>query len=60
VGMGWSEARTTLEDLGFKVTVPVGSDQIAILLDVASMDPAAGTSLPRGSTIALQPTNPFG
>jgi beta-lactam-binding protein with PASTA domain/tRNA A-37 threonylcarbamoyl transferase component Bud32 len=60
VGMAWSEARTTLEDLGFKVTVPVGSDQIAILLDVASMDPAAGTSLPRGSTIALQPTNPFG
>jgi beta-lactam-binding protein with PASTA domain/tRNA A-37 threonylcarbamoyl transferase component Bud32 len=60
VGMGWSEARTTLEDLGFKVTVPVGSDQIAILLNVASMDPAAGTSLPRGSTITLQPTNPFG
>jgi hypothetical protein len=27
---------------------------------VESMDPAAGSSLPRGATITLKPTNPFG
>jgi beta-lactam-binding protein with PASTA domain/tRNA A-37 threonylcarbamoyl transferase component Bud32 len=60
VGMGWSEATQTLADLGFELSYNPGADAIAALLSVQSMDPAAGTSLPRGSTITLQPTNPFG
>jgi beta-lactam-binding protein with PASTA domain/tRNA A-37 threonylcarbamoyl transferase component Bud32 len=60
VGMGWSEATDTLANLGFDLSYNPGADAIAALLRVESMDPAAGTSLPRGSTITLQPTNPFG
>jgi serine/threonine protein kinase/beta-lactam-binding protein with PASTA domain len=60
VGVGWSEAKETLDNLGFKMSYNPGADAIAALLSVESMDPAAGTSLPKGSTITLRPTNPFG
>ncbi|WP_066595064.1 Stk1 family PASTA domain-containing Ser/Thr kinase [Cryobacterium arcticum] len=60
VGQGWSEAKNTLTDLGFKLSYNPGADAIAALLSVASTDPVAGTSLPKGSTITLKPTNPFG
>jgi beta-lactam-binding protein with PASTA domain len=60
VGVGWSEAKQTLIDLGFDLSYNPGADAIAALLSVASTDPAAGTSLPLGSTITLKPTNPFG
>ncbi|MBX0298824.1 Stk1 family PASTA domain-containing Ser/Thr kinase [Cryobacterium sp. 1639] len=60
VGVGWSEAKQTLIDLGFDLSYNPGADAIAALLSVESTDPAAGTSLPLGSTITLRPTNPFG
>jgi serine/threonine protein kinase/beta-lactam-binding protein with PASTA domain len=60
IGMGWSEAKETLDGLGFKMSYNPGADAISALLSVETMDPAAGTSLPKGSTITLQPTNPFG
>jgi beta-lactam-binding protein with PASTA domain/tRNA A-37 threonylcarbamoyl transferase component Bud32 len=60
VGLGWSEAKATLTDLGFKLSYNPGADAIAALLTVAATDPAAGTSAPKGSTITMRPTNPFG
>jgi beta-lactam-binding protein with PASTA domain/tRNA A-37 threonylcarbamoyl transferase component Bud32 len=60
VGVGWSAAKETLTNLGFKLSYNPGADAIAALLSVESMDPAAGSSLPRGATITLKPTNPFG
>jgi beta-lactam-binding protein with PASTA domain/tRNA A-37 threonylcarbamoyl transferase component Bud32 len=60
VGVGWAEAKDSLTNLGFKLSYNPGADAIAALLSVESTDPASGTSLPRGSTITLKPTNPFG
>ena len=55
VGLGWSEGKQMLTDLGFELEYNPGADAIAALLTVASTDPAAGTSAPRGSTITLVP-----
>jgi beta-lactam-binding protein with PASTA domain/tRNA A-37 threonylcarbamoyl transferase component Bud32 len=60
VGVGWSEAKDTLSNLGFKLSYNPGADAIAALLSVESTDPVAGSSLAKGSTITLKPTNPFG
>ena len=60
VGVGWSEAKDTLINLGFKLSYNPGADAIAALLSVEATDPAAGTSLAKGSTITMRPTNPFG
>lgn len=60
VGMGWDEGKSALTNLGFDVVVPVGANQIAILLKIASTDPPAGTFAAKGSKISLTPTNPFG
>lgn len=60
IGMGWEEGKTALTDLGFEVSVPVGADQIGILLKIAATDPAAGTFANKNSTIKLTPSNPFG
>lgn len=60
VGVGWSEAKDTLTNLGFKLSYNPGADAIAALLSVEATDPAAGTSLAKGSTITMRPTNPFG
>lgn len=60
VGMPWNEGKQTLTDLGFELSYNPGADAISALLSVASTDPEAGTSAPRGSTITLKPTNPFG
>ncbi|TFC02770.1 Stk1 family PASTA domain-containing Ser/Thr kinase [Cryobacterium adonitolivorans] len=60
VGMSWSEGKQVLTDLGFELKYQLGADQIAVLLKIESTDPAAGTSVAKGSTITLKPTNPFG
>ncbi|TFC11029.1 Stk1 family PASTA domain-containing Ser/Thr kinase [Cryobacterium algoritolerans] len=62
VGRSWGEGKKILSDLGFKLTYNPGADApvYSSLIQVASTDPAAGTSAPKGSTITLKPTNPFG
>ena len=62
IGMSWSDGKAALTALGFKLTYNPGADApiYSSLIQVASTDPAAGTSLPKGSTISLKPTNPFG
>jgi len=56
VGMGWNDAKQKLEALGFKLAYNPGADAVAPLLKVQSMDPAAGTLAPPGSTVSLTPT----
>jgi serine/threonine protein kinase/beta-lactam-binding protein with PASTA domain len=62
VGKPWNEGKKILTDLGFKLTYNPGADAplYSSLIQIASTDPAAGTVVPKGSTIALKPTNPFG
>ena len=62
IGMSWGDGKKALTALGFKLTYNPGADApiYSSLIQVASTDPAAGTSLPKGSTISLKPTNPFG
>ncbi|WP_104196188.1 Stk1 family PASTA domain-containing Ser/Thr kinase [Cryobacterium sp. M15] len=62
VGMSWTDGKNALTALGFKLAYNPGADApiYSSLIQVASTDPAAGTSLPKGSTISLKPTNPFG
>ncbi|MEC5150023.1 Stk1 family PASTA domain-containing Ser/Thr kinase [Cryobacterium sp. GrIS_2_6] len=60
IGKPWNEGKKILTDLGFKLSYNLGADAIAPLLNILSTDPAAGTAAPKGSTIALKPTNPFG
>ncbi|MDJ0348527.1 Stk1 family PASTA domain-containing Ser/Thr kinase [Cryobacterium sp. PH29-G1] len=56
VGMSWSDGKDALTNLGFKLTYNPGADLVpAALLKVAATDPVAGTSLPKGSSIALTP-----
>lgn len=61
VGMSWAQGKQTLLDLGFVLDYPQAADSalFAPVLKVASTDPEAGTTLPRGSTITLNPTNPL-
>jgi serine/threonine protein kinase/beta-lactam-binding protein with PASTA domain len=60
VGMSWNDGKKALSDLGFKLSYNPGADAISALLKVQSTDPAAGTAAPKGSTVTLKPTNPFG
>ena len=62
VGMSWSDGKEALIALGFVLEYNVGADApiYSSLIQVASTDPVAGTSRPKGSKIALKPTNPFG
>ena len=62
IGMSWTAGKKVLSDLGFDLKYNVGADApiYSSLIQVASTDPAAGASLPKGSTITLKPTNPFG
>ena len=62
IGMSWTAGKKVLSDLGFDLKYNVGADApiYSSLIQVASTDPAAGVSLPKGSTITLKPTNPFG
>ncbi|RJT88757.1 Stk1 family PASTA domain-containing Ser/Thr kinase [Cryobacterium melibiosiphilum] len=53
VGMGWSEGKQALIDLGFELSYNPGADLVAALLKITSTDPVAGTSAPRGSTVTL-------
>ncbi len=56
VGFSWSDGKDTLTELGFRLTYNPGADLVpSALLKVAATDPVAGTSLPKGSTIALTP-----
>jgi len=60
IGKPWNEGKKILTDLGFKLSYNLGADAIAPLLNILSTDPAVGAAAPKGSTIALKPTNPFG
>ena len=53
IGMGWSEGKQALLDLGFELSYNPGADLVAALLKITSTDPAAGTTAPRGSTVTL-------
>jgi len=56
VGMSWSDGKAALTKLGFKLTYNPGADLVpSALLKVAATDPVAGTTLPKGSSIALTP-----
>lgn len=55
VAMGWNEGKQALLDLGFVLDYQFGADTVAPLLTVESTDPAAGQSVPRGSTITMTP-----
>jgi serine/threonine-protein kinase len=56
VGMAWNDAKQVLTDLGFVLDYQFGADAVAPLLKVESLDPTAGATVPRGSTITLTPT----
>jgi serine/threonine-protein kinase len=55
VGMPWNDGKQALTDLGFKLKYNPGADAIAAVLKVAATDPAAGQTVPKGSTISLTP-----
>jgi eukaryotic-like serine/threonine-protein kinase len=55
VGLPWNEGKQALTDLGFKLKYNPGADAIGALLKVQSTDPAAGQTVPKGSTITLTP-----
>ena len=55
VGMAWNDGKQTLTNLGFKLTYNPGADAIAAVLTIASTDPPAGSTVPKGSTITLTP-----
>ncbi|TFD72201.1 Stk1 family PASTA domain-containing Ser/Thr kinase [Cryobacterium sp. Hb1] len=60
VGMSWTDGKNALTALGFVPDYADGADVFAAILRVASTDPAAGTSVAKGSKITLKATNPFG
>jgi serine/threonine protein kinase/beta-lactam-binding protein with PASTA domain len=60
VGMAWNDGKKALTDLGFKLKYRAEADLIPSLIKVASTDPAGGKSAPKGATITINPTNPFG
>ena len=53
VGMAWNDGKQTLTNLGFKLKYTPGADAFAAVLKVTSTDPAAGMTVPKGSTITL-------
>ena len=55
VGMAWNDGKQTLTNLGFKLMYNPGADAIAAVLTIASTDPPAGSTVPKGSTITLTP-----
>jgi len=59
-GLPWNEGKAKLTDLGFKLNYNLAADAIAAIISVKSTDPVAGTLAPKGSSISLTPTNPFG
>jgi len=60
VGMSWTDGKAALTALGFELKYNLAADAIAAILKVASTDPVAGTPAAKGSTITVNPTNPFG
>ncbi len=61
VGMPWAQGKQVLLDLGFKLSYnPIADSELfAPVIKVASTDPAAGETVPKYSTIELNPTNPL-
>jgi beta-lactam-binding protein with PASTA domain/tRNA A-37 threonylcarbamoyl transferase component Bud32 len=61
-GKSWSEAKSILADAGLVASGPTGVDLVVapIKTVVSSSDPAAGSSVPRGSTVSLQVDLRFG
>ncbi|MCU1475393.1 MAG: pkaF [Subtercola sp.] len=49
----WAAASATLEGLGFKLLYNTNADTLPDFFIVSSTDPAAGTSLPKGSSIKV-------
>jgi beta-lactam-binding protein with PASTA domain/tRNA A-37 threonylcarbamoyl transferase component Bud32 len=56
VGMGWSEAKSTLQALGLKLKYNALWDTPGFSIVVNSTDPAAGTIVEKNSTITLEGT----
>jgi beta-lactam-binding protein with PASTA domain len=53
VGMSWIDAKPILVDAGFDLSYPAGADIVPALVTVTATNPAAGTSVPRGSKLTV-------
>jgi serine/threonine-protein kinase len=53
VGLSWSEAKSILQDDGFKLDYNAIADAVAPVVTVGSVSPAAGTSQPKGTTLKI-------
>jgi serine/threonine-protein kinase len=60
-GMSWPQARDALKELGLNPQGPPGVDLVVapVKTNVTGSDPAAGTAVPKGSTIKLDVTLSF-
>jgi serine/threonine-protein kinase len=54
IGMTWNEARPILEDAGFSLDYGAIGDVAGGLVTVSSLNPAAGESVKKGSTITVR------
>jgi serine/threonine-protein kinase len=53
VGKTWMDAKAILVDAGFDLSYPAGADIVPALVTVTATDPAANTSVPRGSKLTV-------
>jgi beta-lactam-binding protein with PASTA domain/tRNA A-37 threonylcarbamoyl transferase component Bud32 len=53
VGKSWIDAKPILVDAGFDLSYPAGADIVPALVTVTATNPAAGTSVPRGSKLTV-------
>jgi serine/threonine-protein kinase len=53
VGKAWIDAKAILVDAGFDLSYPAGADIVPALVTVTATNPAAGTSVPRGSKLTV-------
>ncbi|SMG49497.1 Stk1 family PASTA domain-containing Ser/Thr kinase [Agreia pratensis] len=53
VGKPWIDAKSILVAAGFDLSYPAGADIVPALVTVTATNPAAGTSVPRGSKLTV-------
>jgi beta-lactam-binding protein with PASTA domain len=53
VGKSWLDAKSLLENAGFKLSYPAGADIVPALVTVTAVNPKAGTMLPKGSSVTV-------
>ncbi|KJC63179.1 Stk1 family PASTA domain-containing Ser/Thr kinase [Agreia bicolorata] len=53
VGKTWIDAKSILVAAGFDLSYPAGADIVPALVTVTATNPAAGTSVPRGSKLTV-------